>query len=112
MSAVAQRLLDEGVRMARHPGVVFRSGPAGRRPGLAGGPDVAEVIGFLKGLEATGEAALRETARWLRIPEQMVRVAADYYTEFTADVDGEIERRDREAEQARERWERRQKLLA
>jgi len=28
VSSVAQRLLEEGVRMASHPGIVFRSGPA------------------------------------------------------------------------------------
>lgn len=26
--------------MDEHPGIVFRSGPAGRRAGLAGGPDI------------------------------------------------------------------------
>jgi len=112
VSAVAQRLLEEGVRMAGHPGVVFRSGPAGRRAGLAGGPDVAEVIGFLKGLHAKGEAAERETARSLRLPERLVRVAVDYCAEFTTDIDREIEGREREAAQARERWERQQQLLA
>lgn len=30
--------------MADHPGLVFREGPTGRRPRLAGGPDVWEVI--------------------------------------------------------------------
>jgi hypothetical protein len=39
-SALAQRYIEEGLRMDRHPGIVFRPGAAGRRPGLAGGPDV------------------------------------------------------------------------
>ncbi len=35
-SQLAKTLLDEGLRMETHPGIVFRSGPAGRRPALAG----------------------------------------------------------------------------
>lgn len=31
-SALAQRYVDEGLRMAEHPGIVFQDGPAGRRP--------------------------------------------------------------------------------
>jgi hypothetical protein len=44
LSAATNLLVDEGLRMAEHPGVVFRDGPSGRRAGLAGGPEVWEVI--------------------------------------------------------------------
>ena len=44
LSSAANRLVDEAMRMAEHPGVTFRSGPTGRRAALAGGPDVWEVI--------------------------------------------------------------------
>ncbi len=43
-STLIQRYVAEGIEMDEHPGVVFRSGPAGRRPGLLGGPDVWEVV--------------------------------------------------------------------
>lgn len=112
VSGVAERLLEEGVRMDAHPGIVFRSGPAGRRPGLALGPDVAEVIAFLQHLDATGQEAIRETTHWLRVSERQVRTAVDYYTDFPDEIDEEIDRRDREAEAARRRWERQQHLLA
>jgi len=39
LSSAANRLVDEALRMAEHPGVIFRSGPTGRRAALAGGPD-------------------------------------------------------------------------
>jgi len=43
VAGLAQRLIDEGLRMADHPGVTFKDGPSGRRATLAYGPDVWEV---------------------------------------------------------------------
>jgi len=40
VAGLAQRLIDEGLRMADHPGVIFKDGPSGRRAALAYGPDV------------------------------------------------------------------------
>lgn len=59
-SEFVRTLLEEGLRMEAHPGIVFRSGPAGRRPGLAGGPDVWEVVRVSRGVGARGEQALRK----------------------------------------------------
>jgi hypothetical protein len=39
-SRLAERYIDEGVRVDDHPGIVFRDGPIGRRAGSAAGPDV------------------------------------------------------------------------
>ena len=36
VSALAERLIEEGLRMDEHPLVYFREGAAGRRPALAG----------------------------------------------------------------------------
>ena len=47
-SRVAEQLIDEGIRMREFPGIVFRSGPTGRRAALADGPDVWEVVRGLK----------------------------------------------------------------
>ena len=41
---IAERLIDEGLQMEDFPGVVFRTGPTGRRAGVAGGPDVWELV--------------------------------------------------------------------
>ncbi|MGH8909995.1 MAG: hypothetical protein ACRD0K_26755 [Egibacteraceae bacterium] len=111
-AALAQRLINEGLRIAAHPGVVFRDGPAGRRPSLIAGPDVAEVASVMRHLDDSGDEAVAETARWLEIPESAVRAAIDYYVEFTDEIDQEITRREQAAEAARQHWERRQQLLA
>jgi hypothetical protein len=57
-SAMAQRLIDEGLRMADHPGVIFKDGPSGRRAALAYGPDVWEIVKFLREIDERGPAAL------------------------------------------------------
>ena len=48
-SALAEELIEEGLRARRHPMIVFRDGASGRRAGLIGGPDVWEVVGGLVG---------------------------------------------------------------
>ena len=51
---VAERLIEEGLRIEEFPGIVFRSGPTGRRAGIAGGPHVWEIVRDLKGVVGKG----------------------------------------------------------
>ncbi len=107
----AERLIDEGLRMADHPGVVFRDGPAGRRAALAGGPDVWEVVETLKGSEMSGEAAIEATAQWGGLTPAQVRLAVRYYGDFREEIDERIDANRREAERLRETWERAREAL-
>lgn len=81
-----------------HPGVVFRWGPAGRRPGLASGPDVWEVIRVFRGLESTGEEAIKQTAELTGLTPQQIRTAIRYYSDFRKEIDDWIDRVDEEAD--------------
>jgi hypothetical protein len=111
-SALAVRLIDEGLRMADHQGVVFRDSAAhGRVAALGGGPDVAEVIDVLTGLEATGEARVAETAIWFGLHASRIRAALGYYHAFRDEIDRQIQRRHQEAAEARGRYEAEQALL-
>lgn len=111
-AALAVRLIDEGLRMADHPGVVFHDSPAhGRAASLAGGPDIAEVIDVLTGLEAQGEERVTETATWLGVHPAQVRTAVRYYGDHREEIDAQIERRRAEGEQLRRRHEAEQALL-
>ncbi len=67
-SGLAQRLIDEGLRMAEHPGVVFKDEPSGRRAALAYGPDVWEVIMFLREVDERGKAAVDAASEVLHLP--------------------------------------------
>jgi hypothetical protein len=83
--------------MDEHPGIVFRSGPAGRRPGLAGGPDVWEVVAVHRSFEDT-----QRTGDWLDQPSSSIDTALSYYEAHRAEIDEWI-RRNEEAAEAAER---------
>lgn len=108
----AERLIDEGLRMEDHPGIIFRDGPAGRRAALQAGPDVWEVIETLKGTGLEGEKAIAATAEWGNLTIPQVRVAIRYYGDFAGEVDAMLERNRAEAERQRAAWERAQEALA
>ncbi|MPZ99035.1 MAG: hypothetical protein GEU80_06795 [Dehalococcoidia bacterium] len=110
-SQLAKMLLDEGLRMEAHPGIVFRGGPAGRRAGVAGGPDVWEVVRVLRRVREQNEDLIEQTAALTGISAPQVTVAAGYYAEFRDEVDRWITRVDAEAGAAEAAWRRRQDIL-
>jgi hypothetical protein len=99
-SALAERLIEEGLRMQRHPAIVFRDGPAGRRPGLAAsGLDVWEIVRTVQPHDGDIAAA----ARYLSLPVWLVHAAMDYYAEFRDEIDEWIAENDRLADEAAQR---------
>jgi len=96
-SALIQRYVAEGLEMDEHPGIVFRSGPAGRRPGLAGGPDLWEVIAVYRSFRDP-----ERTASWLDLPPSAISAALRYYDTHRDEIDDWI-RRNEEAAAAAER---------
>jgi len=111
ISSVGERLIDEGLRMEAHPGIVFRDGPSGRRAGLAAGPDVWEVIGLLQGLHGSVDKRVAATAAQLGLTRAQVRVTSHYYAEFTAEIDAEITANDEAADRELAVWENERRLL-
>jgi hypothetical protein len=107
----AERLIEEGLRMEDHPGIVFRDGPAGRRAALAGGPDVWEVIGTFKDTGLTGEQAIAATAEWGVLTHAQVHVAVRYYADFRDEVDARIAHNSEEADRQRAAWVRAREAL-
>jgi hypothetical protein len=111
-SRLAERYVDEGTRMDEHPGVVFRSGPTGRRAALAGGPEVWVVIATLKGGKARGEKAIAAAAELLNLTDSQVRTAVRYYGAYPEEIDERIKRNVEEADAAEAAWRREQAALA
>jgi hypothetical protein len=99
---VAERLIEEGLRTEEFPGIVFRSGPVGRRAGIAGGPDVWEIVRDLKGVARHVKDPIEAVSRTTGLGRAKVQLAAAYYAAYPDEVDNRI----RVDEQAAERLRR------
>lgn len=98
---LAQRYVEEGLRMDDHPLVRFVEGPAGRRARLVGtGIDVWEVVAAVR--DSDGD--VRETAAYLELPVGPVQAAVAYYGAFRDEIDGWIERNEQESAEAHAAW--------
>ncbi|HUG08023.1 MAG TPA: CopG family transcriptional regulator [Acidimicrobiia bacterium] len=111
VSTLAERLIDEGLRMEAHPLMVFRDGPSGRRPVLVGGPEVADVIGAIVGGDVPVDQRRPRAAALLGITEALVDAALAYYADFTDEIDADLAARARVADEVEVSWRRQQALL-
>lgn len=108
---LAQRYIDEGMRIDRHPGIVFRDGPAGRRAVVVGGPDVWEVIAAARSAPERGERLIDALAERIGVPSERIRIAIQYYAEYPDDVDRFMTLVEEEADLLAQALERQQELL-
>lgn len=101
-SQLAERYIDEGLRAEEFPGIVFRRGPAGRRAGLVGGPDVWEVLRDLRGAKDAGVAdAVSHVAAASELSDGQVRLAAAYYAAYADEIDARLAAEEELAERLR-----------
>ncbi len=86
-NTVAERFLEEALRLVEHPGIVFRDGPAGRRPGLAAsGLDVWEVVETV----ADNAGSVADAAEYLEIAPRLIAIAMRYYAAYPDEIDAWI----------------------
>jgi len=112
VSALIQTMADEGARLREHPGIVFRDGPAGRRPGLARGQDVWEVIDAVRHVEGKAALSLGELADEIGLSERDLGVALDYYADHGDEIDQWIDDNDRLLDEAERRARAKRSILA
>ena len=106
---LAQRYVEEGLRMDEHPLVRFVDGPAGRRARLVGtGKDVWEVIATVRDIDND----LAATAEYLGVPLALVQAAITYYGAYRDEIDELIADNEREAAEAHAAWQAGQAALA
>ena len=108
---LAQRYIDEGMRLDRHPGIVFRDGPAGRRAVVVSGPDVWEVIVAARSAPERGEELIEALASRIGVPPERIRLAIRYYSEYPEDVDRFIALVEKETERLEQAFEHERRLL-
>jgi hypothetical protein len=116
LSSAANRLVDESLRMGEQPGIMFRSGPTGRRAALAGGPDVWEVVRAIRSArdaepELADDGLIGLVADNTGTPLRLVRAAVRYWASYPEEVDAEIAAADTAEDAAEKAWYREQQLL-
>lgn len=108
-NALAQRLLDESLRVEHHPLIRFREGGSGIRfPALVGRRlSVWDVMGTVWAERGDVAAA----ARYLELGERDVRACVDYYVDFKDEVDAYGAEQEAVADRVREQLERREAAI-
>ncbi len=91
VSQLVERFLEEAVRSEELPGIVFRSGPAGRRAGVMGGPDVWEIVRDVQGAESAGRGdPVRHVVSSTDLSEVQVGLAMAYHASYAEEIDARI----------------------
>jgi hypothetical protein len=98
--------------MADHLGIIFKDGPSGRRAALAYGPDVWEVIKFLREIDERGSAALDAAAESFSIDPGRIATVVSYYGDYVDEIDAEIIAADEASARAEQAWRVRQELIS
>jgi hypothetical protein len=111
-SALAEELIEEGLRQRHHPLIVFRDGASGRRAGLIDGPDVWEVVGGIVGGDVPVAERVGRAVSVFGLAPERVAAALDYYGAYSEEIDDAIAANVAAATESEEIWRRRQQLLA
>jgi hypothetical protein len=98
--------------MADHPGIIFKDGPSGRRAALACGPDVWEVIKYLREIGDRGPAALGAATEAFAADPGHMATAVSYYGEYPAEINAEINAANEASLHAEQAWRVRQQPIA
>jgi hypothetical protein len=99
---LAQRYVEEGLRMDEHPLIRFADGPAGRRARLVGvGLDVWEALATVR----DNDGDLAAAAGYLEIPLGLIQAAVAYYGAFQDEIDEWIDLNEGEATDAHAFWQ-------
>ena len=91
-----RRYAEEGARRDEHPRITFRDGPAGRRAGLLGGPDVWEVVMWLTDLRPSETDPVDALVRETNLTRAMIEAAVRYQAAYPDEVAARIELHRRE----------------
>jgi uncharacterized protein (DUF433 family) len=107
-TALAERYIEEGLRMDEHPMIYFRDGAGGRRPALHGTRlDVADVIETIW----QNDRSVERAAAYLELPVDRVEACLRYYADYGEEVAEWIDRAHAVAEREEARWRRRGEAL-
>jgi hypothetical protein len=111
VSSLVERFVREGIAAAEHPGIVFRSGPTGRRAALEGGPDVWEIASALRRFSGSEIKRVAALAEEFGLHEQLVVIALNYAAVHPEEVEARIRANDAAFDEAERVAEARKRLF-
>ena len=94
LSTLAKRLIEEGLRMERHPAIVFKDGPAGRRARLIDGEDVWEVISAFPKWNDSWDVRSDVAIGSSNLTARQIMTALKYYADYPDEIDERIRAED------------------
>lgn len=111
VTALVERYAHEGLALDSHPGVVFKSGPTGRRAALAGGPDVWEFIAALRATSGNEQDRVEQVAEQLGTHPRQVAIALSYAADHPDEIETRIAANEAALTDAEHAYRARQRLL-
>ena len=106
-TALAERYLEEGLRMDEHPLIHFRDGAMGRRPSLFDTRlDVAGIVQIFR----INDKSIEDTAKYLELPVAHIEACLRYYAAYEEEIDEWIARSEAASEREERLWRRQQEL--
>jgi hypothetical protein len=112
LTELIERFLREGLAAAAHPGIVFKSGPSGRRAALAGGPDVWEIAAALRRTSGPEAKRLARLAKEFGLHERQIVIAINYAADHPEEIEARVEANEQALADAERIATERQRLLA
>ena len=104
VSETTRRLIEEGLRMSQHPGIVFRNSVGGRIAALADGPAVWRIINVFPEWDDTWDIKSPELLEVTSVNAYQVMLAQRYYHAYPEEVDALIRENREVADKAYAEW--------
>jgi hypothetical protein len=111
LTALVERYAREGLATDAHSGIVFKSGPSGRRAALAGGPDVWEIVDALQTTTGPEQDRVATVADQLGIHPRQVTIALGYAADHPDEIEDRIAANLRALSHAEQMHQARRRLL-
>lgn len=88
-SRLVNRYVREGLRMDRHPAMIFKTTSLGRRAAVLAAHPGLQVIDVIGTWQAERQD-IAKTARYLHIEEDEVQAVLRYYADYKDEVDSDL----------------------
>ncbi|WP_428114780.1 hypothetical protein [Candidatus Poriferisodalis sp.] len=89
-SVLAALLIDEGMKIRRFPGIVYRDGPSGRRASLVDGPDIWQVIRSLHEVPSDEHDPVETVCVEADLHARQVSLALQFYKAYSNEIEAKI----------------------